>query len=221
MLPEPGRVHRAPRMGTHDQGEGSPGAAASRKDEDESRGHSWAKPSPNTKSGAGLKMDTATLSQQLAGTDIRDAVTANRVAAPRGLQQTQWTTQHPPLAGAHPRAPELSAPEASECSPSRQPRCGWRPPAAGHCRPLHGIRKGDTLSAATPRAMSQVQTDNGSMFSFLQTLKGGGGGEGGRTRETGGGAFPRRWARPQSTPHFIKNRRRGGQGGQHREPTGI
>lgn len=114
-------AHRAPRTATHDRGEGSPGAATSRKDEDESRGHSWAKPSSNTKGSAGLQTDTAALSQQLAGTDIRDAVTANRVAAPRGLQQTQRTTQQPPLAGAHPREPELSAPEAS-------------PGVAGGCR---------------------------------------------------------------------------------------
>lgn len=79
------------------------------------------------------------------------------------------------------------------------------------------------LGEATPWEMSQVQTDNGCVFSLLQMLEGGegGGGGGARTRVTGGGAFPQRWARPRLTPHFIKNRRRGGQGGQHREPIGI
>lgn len=46
------------------------------------------------------------------------------------------------------------------------------------------------LGEATPWEMSQVQTDNGCVFSLLQMLEGGEGGRGGaRTRVTGGGLF--------------------------------
>lgn len=48
------------------------------------------------------------------------------------------------------------------------------------------------LGEATPWEMSQVQTDNGCVFSLLQMLEGGEGGGGARTRVTGGGAFPQR-----------------------------